>query len=737
MSNQISPQRDMRAAIQVAVSLHRGGRLDEAETLYNGILSKKHDHFDALHLLGVLMHQRGRSSDALALIERALRVSSRSADAYANHGRILAGMQRFQQAQASLDRALALKPDHVEALFHRGNILIALGRPADALHSYDRGLAIKPDHTQLLVNRGVALLKLQRPAEALAGHDKALAREPGHVQALVNRGNALMAFQRPAEALSSYDRALAVRPNDAETLFNRGNALLKLQQPADALASFEKALVLRPDHFDTLYCHGNLLRDLGRPEEALASYDRALAVRPDHAELLSNRGNVLCELDRLEEALKSFERSLALKPDQPDILSNRGNALLRLNRPVEALADYRWALALKPDHANALNNKGNVLKELGRIEEARQAFLGAVGLDPDNSAIYFNLADLKKFTPGDPHLAAMERLAAGSDSLATIDRQHLDFALGKAYADLNDFPRSFRHLLAGNAGKRSTISYDETATLALFGRIEEIFTRELIEAKSDGGEPSPRPIFVIGMPRSGTTLVEQILASHPQVRGAGELKAFSNAVSAVRDATGDPARYPEWVPSLDASALQQIGARYLAALREIAPDGERVIDKMPSNYYYAGLIRLALPNARIIHTIRDPIDTCVSCFSKLFASEQNHTYDLGELGRYYRHYERLMRHWHSVLPAGCILDVRYEDVVADLEGQARRMLYHCGLLWDDRCLAFHETDRYVSTASAAQVRQPIYAGSVGRWRAYQSLLQPLLDELGVRNSPDT
>jgi hypothetical protein len=231
------------------------------------------------------------------------------------------------------------------------------------------------------------------------------------------------------------------------------------------------------------------------------------------------------------------------------------------------------------------------------------------------------------------------------------------------------------------------------------------------------------------MPRSGTTLVEQILASHPMVHGAGELKTMNDVVLTVRGPDGNTIPYPEFVPSLDPAALQAIGARYLALLRELAPHGERVTDKMPSNYYFVGLIHLALPNARIIHTMRDPVDTCISCFSKLFTAEQNHTYDLGELGRYYRRYERLMAHWRRVLPPGRMLDVRYEDVVADLDGQARRIIDYCGLPWDDRCLSFHETDRPVRTASATQVRQPIYSSAVGRWKVYEEFLGPLLNEL--------
>ena len=232
------------------------------------------------------------------------------------------------------------------------------------------------------------------------------------------------------------------------------------------------------------------------------------------------------------------------------------------------------------------------------------------------------------------------------------------------------------------------------------------------------------------MPRSGTTLIEQILASHPQVFGGGELWHFRKAVEGIRTALGGSPTFPELVSGMTGDDFRSLGVRYLAEIKPLARSAAHITDKMPANFMFAGLIHLALPNAPIIHTIRDPVDTCLSCFSKLFAGEQNHTYDLAELGRYYRHYQALMEHWHHVLPPGRILEVRYEDVVADLEGQARRIIAHCGLDWDPRCLAFHRTDRPVRTASATQVRQPIYNSAVGRWRVHEPFLGPLLAELG-------
>jgi len=489
-------------------------------------------------------------------------------------------------------------------------------------------------------------------------------------------------------------------------------------------------LELRPNDPETLDNLALALKDLDRLDEAADTLRAALAIEARSDKIHLHYGTVLIDQNRVEEAASAAERALALNPRSHDAVNLMGRIAFERGDLDRALAHYRGALALKPDLADAYNNMGNVLKELGKLDAAREAYLKALALDPDVAGVYLNLADSKKFAPGDPHLAAMEALAAKPDGLSNTDRMQLDFALGKAYADLKDHRASFTHLLRGAAAKRATIDYDETATLALFDRIEQAFSPELIAAKRGGGDPSTMPIFVIGMPRSGTTLVEQILASHPHVHGAGELRTLNDVVLTVRGTDGDVAPFPEFVPAMEAGGLRALGGRYVALVRALAARRAHVTDKMPSNYYFAGLIHLALPNAKIIHTVRDPVDTCVSCFSKLFSAEQNHTYDLAELGRYYRRYARLMGHWHRVLPRGRILDVRYEGVVADLEGEARRIIAHCGLPWDARCLAFHETDRPVRTASATQVRQPVYSGAIGRWRVYEEFLGPLLGALG-------
>ena len=534
---------------------------------------------------------------------------------------------------------------------------------------------------------------------------------------------------RNAEAFELIAAALLVNPRGVIALSNFGNVLKALKRYEKALATYDEVLAIRPDYADAFNNRGVVLQELKRHEEALASYDKALAIRPNYAEALYNRGNVLQELKRHEEALASYDKALAIMPDHAEALYNRAGVLRGLMRHGEALASYDKALAIKPDSSDVYNNIGGTLMDLGHFDKAKVFIEKAIKLAPRNTAYFYTLLELTRLSIDDPHLAAMEALARDMASLNEGHQIKLHFALSKALAGLEQYERSLRHLLQGNALKRQQITYDETAALKYFARIQEVFTAKLVREKQGLGDPSFVPVFIVGMPRSGTTLIEQILSSHPKVFGAGEIVNFDNALANVINVTDVPMLFPEMVTEMSAEQLRQLGAAYLRSIRALAPEAERITDKLPSNFLHAGLIHLALPNARIIHARRDPVDTALSCFSTLFTEGNLYSYDLGELGRVYRAYQAVMEHWHKVLPAGVMLEVQYEEVVDDLEGQARRIVGYCGLEWDEACLAYHKTQRVVRTASSVQVRQPIYRSSVGRWRPSNELLRPLLDGL--------
>jgi tetratricopeptide (TPR) repeat protein len=683
-------------ALIVAEQKRRHGLLADADDYTRRAAAAQPDNAEAIHMLGIIAHQSGKLTEAIAHVRRAIAIEPDVALYYANLGEMCRLAGRVDEAVAAGRRAIEINPDYPDALSNLGIALFDQGKFEEALGHYDRAIALREDFAQ----------------------------------AHSNRGNALLRLKRFAEAEQAYRRAQELRPNFADAWNNLGTCLRELKRREEAAAAYRKALELNPNNPDTLDNLALALKDLEQLDEAADLLRRALIIEARVGKFHLHYGSVLLDQDKIEEAATATERALAIDPNDHDAINQMGRVAFERGNLESALAYYQRALALNPDIADVHNNMGNVLKELGQLQEARDAFRAAIRLDPNITGVYVNLADSMTFASGDPYLAAMEALAAKTEGLSKTERMQLDFALGKAYADLKDYPRSFKHLRQGNASKRAMISYDETAAFALFDRIETVFTREMVASKSGGGDPAPIPIFVLGMPRSGTTLVEQIIASHPSVHGAGELRNLNDVVLSVHGPDGNTLPYPEFMPALNASALKLIGERYVASVRGLGA-GERVTDKMPSNYYFTGLIHLALPNAKIIHTIRNPVDTCISCFSKLFSAEQNHTYDLGELGRYYKRYEVLMAHWRRVLPAGSFLDVRYEDVVADVERETRRILAYCGLPWDDRCLSFHKTNRPVRTASATQVRRPIYRSAIGRWRVYEDQIEPLLRALGV------
>ena len=533
--------------------------------------------------------------------------------------------------------------------------------------------------------------------------------------------------QRRANA--KLGRTSGEAPDVADPLLKLGTVLRTQGKFDEAIEAFRQAVRASPSIALNHVYLGALLHERGRFEEAAAAYREAIRLKPDYAEALSNLGTALCDLGRPDEAVRLQREAIRLKPGLATAHGNLGAALYDLGRLEEAVAAYRQAIRLAPDLDFAHGNLGTALVALGQAAEARAALQRAVALAPRNVKHRRYLGEVAPYGAADPRLAALEKLAQDAARLSVDERIELHFSLGKAYDDIGRHADAFRHWRDGNALKRQRIAYNEAATLGGLDRIRSVFTPDRMRAWHKAGQPSPVPVFIIGMPRSGTTLVEQIIASHPQAFGAGELKCFETAMQGIRPRFGTATSYPEVVSGMIDADFHALGARYLAAIEKLAPGAARIVDKLPSNCRVAGLIHLALPNAAIIHATRDPVDTCLSCFSKVFTDKQAHTYDLAELGRYYRNYQKLMAHWERVLPPGRILTVRYEDVVADLEVEARRIIAYCGLDWDPRCLAFHQTERPIRTASALQVRQPIYASAVGRWRAYAPFLRPLLAEL--------
>jgi len=674
----------------------QAGRLAAAEDLCRQVLRSQPRNAEVLHLLGIVLHQGGNAAGGIESIKQAI----------AANGSV--------------------------ALFHcnLGEMCRLAGRLDEAVASGRRALELQPNYPQALNNLGIAHYDREDYEAAAECYRQAVRQDPDFAEAHSNLGNALRAQHKLEEAVASYNRALQLKPAYADAYNNLGTALRDAARWSEAEIAYRKALALKPQDPATLNNLGLVLMDLQRHEEAAAILTRSAALDPSRKQTHVYLGSALRECGRLDEARTAAETALKLDENDGDALNLLGRILLDQNRLEEAVQFFRGIIARKPDGPDAYNNLGNTLKELGRSDEALQAYYKALELMPKSTGAYLNLADTKTFaSEEDADLRVLEEMARDMGPLSEDERMQLHFALSKAYMDLKRHVPAFEHMLAGNALKRTKIVYEEAATLRLFDRIREVFAPELVRANLGVGDPTSVPIFILGMPRSGSTLIEQILASHPKVHAAGEIRDFDSVVKSVRGPDGAVLPYPEFVPTFQAEHYRSMGAQYLRRLRSYSQTAQRITNKMPSSFFYAGLIHLALPNARILHTARNPVDTCLSCFSKLFAGVQAFTYDLGELGRYWRKYHELMAHWRSVLPPGALFDVQYEEVVGDLETQARRIIAFCGLEWDDACLAFYESKRPVKTASAMQVRRPIYKSSVNRWEPFKDALKPLLDEL--------
>lgn len=500
----------------------------------------------------------------------------------------------------------------------------------------------------------------------------------------------------------------------------------------DAERFWTVALAKNPDYAEAHYNLGVLHHKCGRLDAAARSLSRAVLLEPTNAQANNNLGVVLLESARFREAAVLLQRAVELDPTNAGAFNNLGLSQMELGQLGAARQSLDRAVALKPDLAEALNSRGMLQSETGALEAGAHDLDAAIAVAPDYGQAHLNRALLTRAEPGAPWIARLEASYARRQSLPSRSAVALDFAMGKVCEDLGQFDAAFAAYSEGNRLHHALHPFDEAADRADIEALRRAFDTQVfaaappVNADRVTAGPGRVPIFVIGMPRSGTSLVEQILASHPDVFGAGELTILSELVAEAPRGVPEPAARAAWY-----AMLRALGETYVSRAWPPGVSARCLVDKMPGNYRHAGFVPLMLPAARIIHVIRDAADTCFSCYATSFRRGHEYTYDLAVLGRYYRRYAQLMEHWRAVLPAHVMLEVRYETLVQDTEGESRRMLAHAGLPWDERCLRFYENDRAVSTASFAQVRQRAYTRSIARWKRFERHLGPLLAALAA------
>jgi tetratricopeptide (TPR) repeat protein len=690
----VSPAR----AVEMAGTLYSQGKYAQAEKVCRQLLAARPNNPDAHNILGVSLNALGRADEGIEELRKAIELAPGAASIHANLGEVLRQLGRKDEAAEALEEAIRLEPDNAQAQNNLGITWFEHGKIGRAVNCYRQAIELRPDMAEAHNNLGNALRVLGDKEGAIQAYQDALTHRERYPEAYNNLGTLLQAQDKLEEAEHALRKAIQQNPRYVEAHNNLASLYVAQQKDVEALRILGDALKFAPTSVQTLLITARIQLRRGAHLAAEQASRAALKQEPENAEALTVLGQVLHETDRYDEALQMLERAVEANPNNPE----------------------------------AQNFYGVALKSMGRLDEAREHILDALRRNHMMYGAYANLSDLVDFSKGEGE-ELFNRMDAIFSAARNPEAGHflaLHFAYAKALDDRGEHERALEHYITGGRMKRAQLAYNEEETHGFFDAIRAAFPKEVFEDRKFQGNPDDRPVFIVGMPRSGSTLVEQILSSHPDVYGAGEVKYLSIALGKLRDRFPSLPKYPEMMSKITPAQLDIASKSYQQSIAQGAGDAKRITDKLLTNYFFLGLINLLFPNAKVIHTQRNPVDTCLSGFTKLFKDDMPHSYDLGELGRYYGKYRELMEYWEKVLPEGFLTTVQYEEVVADTEGQAKRLIEFLGLPWNKKCVEFHKSDRPVKTASVAQVRKPIYKTSVERWKKYGPGLQPLIDAVG-------
>ena len=612
------------------------------------------------------------------------------------------------------------------------------GDLAKAEKQYRALLRATPKHPDLLYLLGMLCLDTERSSMAAGFLDRAIRAAEGEGREVdpewrLAHGTAIQRDGDHEAALAIFERVHADDPKSVNALFCKGTALQALERLDEATEAYKTLLDLDTQHAEAAYNIGITLRDAKNPEIAIIALRKAAMLKPDYVDALRALASLLEDSGWREDAVPVYRKLSRMLPEEIGVQVAASRVLILTGRVDEAEALLVPLLEQHPDHPMLINQYSSLRLYQGDHEEAKRLALRGLEINPKLPAIHLSLTMAERNAGDKERIAEMEALLEetehNEDGLVA-----LHFGLAGRYGSLKDYEESLGHYLKGNAAKRKSLddkgfAYQRDIEDKMTARIIETSPREVFDGPT--GSDSELPVFIVGMPRSGTSLTEQILASHPLIGGAGELSDMANAGKRMRDVLG----YPRNPPT--ETALRRIAEMYLKRLREVDARALRVTDKMPGNYRTLRLIAHTFPNARVIHCRRNPIDNCLSCFMQNFGAEGlSWAFDLEDLAHQYKSYRQFMDHWREVLPLR-MLEIDYEETVADQEGQSRKLIEFVGLDWDDACLDFHKTERAVVTASHSQVRQPIYNTSVGRWKRYGDGLAPLVEGLAeiIGDSP--
>lgn len=674
-------------ALELANAHWNAGQAAPAEQLCRQVLQVAPLQPDALNLLGLMMYAYGKTELALDYIRKASQSPEAPATVFSNLAELCRQQGLLQDAEQAARRATEQEPELVAAWNNLGIILQETGNFSASLECLLYVASQQPDNAEVYNNLANTYKHLGDLPRAQESYQRALTLRPDYAEVHSNLAVLLHSQGCVDEAAASARRAIDINPHLADAYLNLADIELSRRHYTDALHWVNVLLEFSPQHVGALTALAQIMIVHEQYEEAITVARKTLTVAPHHANAHQILGNALQALGLYEDAERAYCQAASLPGTTAE---------------------------------EALIARAVLLMEIGDNERATEGFEQALKRFPDSLRIIAARSDNKVYCAGDPDIMVMEKALLNPPAPPLPVKMRLHFSLGKAYLDIGDSGRAFFHLNQGNAFKRSSFSYDAAQSSSLMNKIAAVFTPALMQRFHSAGTATDRLVFVVGMPCSGTTLIEQLLTSYPDVYSAGKLRTLHRTVAR-------HGRFPDDVLHWEHTDFARIGADYLEQMSQLAPNALRVIDNLPGNFLYAGLIPLLLPGARIIHCRRDPVDTCLSCYSKLFSSEMLFAYQLDELGSFYLAYQQLMAHFRQLLPPQCFIEVDYEAVVGDPEGQAQRLVEFIDLPSNNTGLHIQETGRIVHTAR----RQPIYTSSRGRWQQHMAQLGPLLDVLGM------
>ncbi len=728
----------MEDKLQVAIQHHQRGQLQEAARLYQTVLAHNPNHPDALHLLGVVAHQFGQNQRAVELISRAVILRPNVAAYHANLAEVYRTLGQLDGALECCRAALRLQPNYPEAFNNLGLVLLQAGRTNEAIDQFRTAVELQPRFAMAHNNLGNALRTKGEIPAAIEEFRRAIECDPGLAEAHSNLGQLLCERQELNEALTHCEEAVRLRPHFAEAFSNLGNVLREKGRLDEARRNYTEALRLNPAIGMIYNNMAQLLQEEGHYDLALGWYEQALARDARTPRIYCNLASALSEKERYDEAVARYETALRIDSDCAEAHNGLGFVRHEQGRDLEAKAHYEAALRCKSDFAPAYCNLGTLLEELNDLEGAEIAFRNARRCDPNHAGALSQLATLLRGKLPDEDLASLRTMLAEPEQLDGR-RAVLHFGLAQALDARKEYAEAAQHLLDANAlaleswKKRGEI-YDPIKHAQFVDDMLAVSTSEFFARTRGLGSDSERPVFIVGLPRSGTTLIEQVLASHSQVFGAGELRLTREDFELLPTAMRSGLDAMTCMSQITREAAQSLALRHLDCLIAHSATAARVVDKMPDNYMYLGLLAVLFPKAKFIHCRRDLRDVAVSCWMTNFR-QIRWANSLDQIASRFHQYERLTEHWRKTLPVP-VLEIHYEDTVGDFENVARRLVAWCGLEWEPACLEFHQTERPVRTASVTQVRQPLYTRSVARWKNYEPALKDLFARLVPASSAD-